>query len=344
VWFMLKEISGDRPYTADVARRRGFQYISVAHRGDLCDYLVGRAESCSGLVAVEGLKRPTEEAPEGQKRRRVRPRTERDREARGLEISYEDVLARVRPVKDLDALVRVPGRIIPNADLILKIAQDEVEHWHLRRKPSALGDTGTGKVPLIRELEKMVEENKANKPIILVPCNKNAPVNILNAARFLQDGQYTKTDTEHQRFFESTRCEYVDVARNIGGRMWTFEVRDTAKNFTKAQWLRVVAVIADGSPWQFTGWPFESLVDLFTTTKGVFFREVGNLVPLHVREWQVSILQMHQLQFQHRFSEERDAFWTEVERFMYSHRMKKFVNHTTLETIKLSGEKPKPVL
>merc|ERR1712151_1137264 len=108
-------------------------------------------------------------------------------------------------------------------------------------------------------------------PIILVPCNKNAPVNLLNAARLLQDGEYAKQDQEKARFFESTRPEYVEIVRNVLGKQWTFEVRDSAKSFTKAQWLRVVAVITDGSDWQFKGWPFETIVDLFSTVRGAYF-------------------------------------------------------------------------
>merc|ERR1719215_2181588 len=138
--------------------------------------------------------------------------------------------------------------------------------------------------------------------------------------------------------------EHVDVVRNVEGRMWTFEVRDSAKNFTKNQWLRVVAVVTDGTEWQFAGWPFESVTDLFTTTKGLYFNETGALTPLHVREWAVSILDMHPTQFQHRFAEIRDAFWVQVGTFLQSHRLKKFSNHTTLDKVQVSSEKPKCVL
>jgi len=388
VWYMFKEISGDKPYTQDVAKKHGFKYIGVAHRGDLCDYLVGRADTCRGLVldVVVGRKRPLVDeysviaaagggaggAARGSRQRtsgksgkaqadsggaassggqalqlqKVGDGAAAGKDVKAADISYADVQARVRPVKDLDVLVRCPGRMVPNADLILKIAQDEVNNWHVRRRMDGPRDAAAvgGKVPLFRELEVLIKQDKANKPIILVPCNKTSPVNLLNVVKFLQDGVYEKTDVEHTRYFESTRMEYVDLVRNVHGKMWTFEVRDSAKNFTKAQWLRVVAVVADGSEWQFTGWPFETVVDLFTTIRGVFFRENGTLTPLHVRDWQVGILDMHPLQLQHRFAEVRDMFWFEVERFLTSFRNKKFVNHTSLDKVRISGEKPKPVL
>jgi len=37
---------------------------------------------------------------------------------------------------------------------------------------------------------------------------------------------------ERKRFWESTRPEKVEVKRNMGGKLWTFEVRDSVANFT----------------------------------------------------------------------------------------------------------------
>merc|ERR1712086_564762 len=104
---------------------------------------------------------------------------------------------------------------------------------------------------------------------------KNAPVNMLNVADLLQNGNYFIPDGERLRFFEAARPESVEVSRNIGGKLWTFEIRDSANKFTKAQWLRTVAVITDGTDWQFKGWPFESVVDMFSTMKGVFIQANG---------------------------------------------------------------------
>jgi len=178
----------------------------------------------------------------------------------------------------------------------------------------------------------------------LVPCSKNCPVNLLNASKLLQDGEFSAKDEERMRFFESTRPESVDIVRNIKGNMWTFEVRDSVKSFSKAQWLRVVAVITDGNEWQFKGWPFENIVDLFVTCKGVYFNEVGTQPPTHVIDWNVSILKLTPLQFQHRFAAIRDAFWIEVEKFLNEYRQKRFVNHTTLQPEKRVYFKTKPIL
>lgn len=352
VWYMFHEVSGDRPYSIETTRKRGFQYIGVTSRGDLCDYLVGKLPTCPGIVqdVIEGRKRPREEtlgvtpaAPRAKTPKVLSAEAEAAaRLKKAQELTYEDVLARVRPVKELDVLVRAPGRIVPNADLILKIARDEVLNWN--RPASKADQILGGKVPLIQEIEEMLAENSKNLPIILVPCNKNAPVNLLNAQSLLQDGQYFKLDEEKVQFFESTRTERVEVVRNIRGKQWTFEVRDSTKGFTKSQWLRVVAVVTDGFDWQFTGWPFETIVDLFATVRGIYFKAVGAPLPTHVNEWAVAILLMAPLEFQHRFAAVRDNFWTEVETFLTSSRSKKFVNHTTLEGKRKTVKMMKPVL
>jgi len=353
VWYMLHEVSADRSYTKDSAKKRGFKYIGVASRGDLCDYLVGQKSYCNGLISdvIEGRKRPQEDAADGETRSKLAKTSGKapDRATVGgtavpvQEISSADVIARVRPVKDLDVLVRCPGRTVPNADLILRIAQDEWKHWH-RRAEHKGGDQLVGKIPLIVEIEEELRRNQDNVPIILVPCNKNSPVNLLNAAELLTDGVYKKPDEERVRFFESTRPEFVEVLRNINGRMWKFQVRDSAKNFTKAQWLRTVCVVTDGSDWQFKGWPFETIVDLFSTVKGIYFQAPGVPTPLHVHQWAVDQLPLSPAQMDHRFAQVRDAFFMRLEDFLKSYRLKKFVNHTTLEGGKRIVLKPKPVL
>jgi hypothetical protein len=67
-----------------------------------------------------------------------------------LSVTQQDVASRMRPVQDLDVLVRCPGRPVPNADLIIKIAQDEWRNWHKRTyKRQSVVDPGLSKRPLI---------------------------------------------------------------------------------------------------------------------------------------------------------------------------------------------------
>jgi len=346
IWYMLRETWADRSYTKEVARKRGFQYISVAVRADLCDYINGHIDSCEGLdKAAESRKRRADDdvAQRSKRSREVRPDAKAVATGTPGEISSADVAARVRPVKDLDVLVRCPGRLVPNADLILKISQDEWRNWHAPEAASG-EKQNRSKLPLRLELEAGLRQSPDNKPIILVPCNKHAPVNLLNAVDLLQHGTYRKADEERVRFFESTRPEFVEVTRNIAGKIWTFEVRDQAKSFTKAQWLRTVAIVTDSNEWQFKGWPFETIVDMFTSIRGVFFQVAGMPPPQHIKLWACRVLHMAPVRMEHRFSATRDSFFQEVEEFMESYRQRKFVNHTSLQPARIEKILERPIL
>jgi hypothetical protein len=333
-------------YTQELTKKRGFKYIGVSSRSELMDFLLGRTDDCNGLVrdVFEGRKRlkmsaepllDTVTAGSSAKRARaVADAVIRDVSA-SEEISFADVAARVRPVKDLDVLVRSPGRTVPNVDLILRIAQEECRLWQSGSAVSAVPmrpvQPSTDKLPLKGELELYLSKNPDAHPIILVPCNKYSPINLLNVHGFLQNGTWAVPEDERLRFFESTRPEHVEVTRTLSGRSWTFEVRDVAVKLTREQWLRTVCVISDGSDWQFKGWPFETTVDIFTTLQGFFFQE--NLVPrpTHVKEWQVHVLAMPAYHLDHRFGQLRDEFFVVLESFFNKLRSKKFKNDTYFE-------------
>lgn len=322
VWYMFHATSADRNYTQASAGSLNFTYIGIDRRGDLCDFLLSRSETCTGLVkeVYEGRKRPRERAPRLAASKK--PKVGDD-----STLTYEDVKKRVRCVQDLDVVIRRPGRVVPNANMILKIAQEEWQGLSSGiKKVAPEAATGGGKVPLQVELEEMLKKDGKNLPIVLVPCNKLAPVNLLNVQALLQDGTYFRPDKERTNFFESTRPESVEVKRNIGGKLWTFEVRDSTKNFTKNQWLRTVLVITDGNEWQFKNWPFETVVDLFVTMRGVYFQDTGKPLPVHVAQWPCMKLPLPLETAQHRFAQLRDEIFTDLEAFMHTTRTKKFVN------------------
>lgn len=327
VWYMFYETSADRTYTQASASMNAFTYIGIDRRGDLCDFLLGRTSTCLGLVkdVIEGRKRPRDKAP------RQSAKVDGAESTLGDSLSYEDVTKRVRAVQDLDVVIRRPGRLVPNANMILKIAQEEWQAFSTgTQKVTPLSKKKDDKVPFFVELEAYLEKDEKNLPIVLVPCNKNAPVNLLNVRELLQDGTWSKPDAEHTKFFESTRQAQVQVTRHIGGKRWTFEVHDTTKNFTKEQWLRTVLVITDGNEWQFKGWPFENVVDLFCTMRGVYFKEVGKNLPVHVADWPCMKLPMPNASNGHRTQQLRDDIFKDLEDFMHTTRVKKFTNHSAM--------------
>jgi hypothetical protein len=325
VWYMFHATSADRNYTQASVSGLNFIYIGIDRRGDLCDFLLGRTNTCVGLVKEvwEGRKRPRERVP----RMRSKAADSAREPTLGDTLSYEDVAKRVRSVQDLDVVIRRPGRQVPNANMILKIAEEE---WHNLsngiKEVAPVSSKAKGAIPLHVELEAMLRKNQKNNPIVLVPMNKNAPVNLLNVQDLLQQGTYQRPDDERAHFFESTRAESVEVKRNIAGKLWTFEVRDSVKNFSKEHWLRTVLVITDGNEWQFKNWPFETVVDLFQSIRGVYFQDMGKPLPQHVYNWPCKKLALPHVSAPHRFSQIRDDIFTDLEEFMNSTRPKKFSN------------------
>jgi len=301
--------------------------------------LTGKSNTCPGLVeeVFEGRKRPKERPP--------KPVGKQPSGTGESEITYEEASRRLRSVQDLDVIIRRPGKMVPNADLILKIAQEEWQNWTTgAKRKSETTSKPTKGLSLKFELEENLIADETRYPIILVPCNKNAPVNMLNVQRLLQDGIFEQPSKERLMFFESTRAETVRVCRNIGGKMWTFDVHDTTKGFTKAQWLRTVLCITDGNEWQFKGWPFENIVDLFTSIRGVYFAEPGKPLQTNVASWPCSKITLPISTAQHRYAALRDQIFSELEDFLNSSRTKKFQNTSGLDGLRTKIDYVKCIL
>ncbi|CAJ1413401.1 unnamed protein product, partial [Effrenium voratum] len=301
IWYMYHEISREEgSYTPQGAKRRGFQYLNVCDRSDLLAYLEGVIDSSEKIVSevARGLKRPKTEssgvtpAPPRKRHelteRSPQPEAKRRREER-FDMSAAEYNLEARPVKDMDGMVR-GGKELPSISAILKIAQGELEKWSEVLEIPRESKPQRRVRPFMWELEKLLEQNKEANPIILVPMNKNAPVNMLNVFDLLQEGRYRRPEQQGATgfgYFEALRKDHVKLVRHIDGRRWTFEVRDSTKGFSSKDWLRVVAVITNGDDWQFKGWPFKTVVSMFMTLKGFYFRERDRFVelPEHVSRW-----------------------------------------------------------
>mmetsp|Transcript_11141 Transcript_11141/g.24584 ORF Transcript_11141/g.24584 Transcript_11141/m.24584 type:complete len:441 (+) Transcript_11141:235-1557(+) len=355
VYYMYKVVSSGEIYSKVRTQKRGYTYIDVLRRTELLDFLEGELETCAQVSdeVFKGKKRPLEtrdgEADESiLNERKVkgkgmsaskRPRVEAFEEVEDLDakekIHSSDFNSRTKPMMSLDVLVRNPGKEVPNVDFLLKLAAEEKKNWNSKTVTKAVQQDAFKKLPLYQELESKLEEDKSALPIILVPCNKSAPLNIMNIQDFLQDGTFRQLTPERKAMFEATRNTSVEVVRTINGKMWTFEVHDSTRHFTKSMWYRVVGVISDGTDWQFADWPFSSLVDLFTTCKGVYFAKPGIPVPYYMREWAVSTMDLPagEADEDHRASVVRDQFWAEIAKWMMMYRYKRFSNSKKLTKV-----------
>eukprot|EP00403_Amphidinium_massartii_P031696 CAMPEP_0178449222 /NCGR_PEP_ID=MMETSP0689_2-20121128/42417_1 /TAXON_ID=160604 /ORGANISM="Amphidinium massartii, Strain CS-259" /LENGTH=331 /DNA_ID=CAMNT_0020074489 /DNA_START=14 /DNA_END=1009 /DNA_ORIENTATION=- len=241
----------------------------------------------------------------------------------------------IRRPMDLDDLLREPGKPVPNLARIVKLGKETLKAWTdatqaaVPLPPSKGSSSSSGKKPLIDDLQGYITKNSDLVPIILVPCNKSAPINMMNAKSFLQDGKYEPLSEEKRILFESARPEKVMIPRTIQGKIWTFEVRDSFKDFRAKDWLRTVAVITYGNTWEFIDYPFESLVDIFTTIKGFYFYDAIKGIPEHIKGWAVQICPLSQPHLHHKFGEARDNFFATLEQTMLHERTKKFRSHAS---------------
>ena len=110
--------------------------------------------------------------------------------------------------------------------------------------------------------EVLASELKGHSPIIILPSSSNskARINAWNAIEFLKNGVY-----EEPKPKGGERPQFLEFEKSVCGRPFRFRLFDDVSRFRKEDWKAVVAVFSDGKMWQFSGWPFRSEADLFST-------------------------------------------------------------------------------
>jgi hypothetical protein len=141
-------------------------------------------------------------------------------------------------------------------------------------------------------------------PIILVPPAASAFLSMLNARAFLEEGRYVPPcDAGAAAAPGAPRPAYVSVFRRAGrapppgdprpdkwpGVKYHVTDREPAR---REDWVRVVAVVVLGKPWQFKTWPFKGaaagdLLDTFSRVAGVYLHFADEPVPAAVKAWDV---------------------------------------------------------
>jgi hypothetical protein len=118
-------------------------------------------------------------------------------------------------------------------------------------------------------------------PIIVVP-DSVGPLTIVNAAKFLELGVYEPpTKLADARIAPVQRFKRGDAVVEVYSSSAASKLKD-------ADWReRVCCVIAQGNVWQFRNWLFEEPVQLFSATRGVFFRFDDEKAPPTVLSWSV---------------------------------------------------------
>jgi len=149
---------------------------------------------------------------------------------------------------------------------------------------------------VLEEQQRKAKQQKRSKPlgspIIVVPPNATALLNLYNIKSFLEDMNYVSTEEILKKNPNETKPDYVYVTRRKHPQAGDirFKVVDSVVNFDNAMWDRVVAVFVSGQAWQLKDWKWPSPADIFDNVKGfhVYFDD-AKLSDL-VKGWNVAAL------------------------------------------------------
>ncbi|KAK1442694.1 Cdc73/Parafibromin domain containing protein [Babesia gibsoni] len=182
-----------------------------------------------------------------------------------------------------------------------------------------------GRHSKLRVLDEICSKYR-KKPVIIVPSGAMSIVTRQNIKQFLEDNQFTypqESMRNNGSVVTGLPMNAVEVVHTIAGRNIKFRVVEnsyTAK-FSTADWISVVCVVLNvkGGRWQFSGYPFESFVDMFMTMKGALFTYDTDNIPAEMNNWDVKVFRINRSHRHHDASIAKD-FWNYLENFLLQPR------------------------
>jgi hypothetical protein len=265
--YFLEQGLNSAEYTFAKTKGFGHMYVSVIEKDTLRAYLLGEVATHDSLVPDPPLARVSRKRAHGESDvlyHAVPQETENaDPDLVGDDFSRE-LQALERPLGSRKSVMRLVGRDFHQESALKFVRQElagrESKELSIRQPLRAVP---TMRPTLLAELQRG-KEGEPIRPYIIVPRNSAALINLLNVREFLQEQSFKEARGD---IFAAPP---VEVQVPINGTQMTFRVVDNTLNFKKRDWQQTVAVFVDGSRWQFNGWPFATIADLFTTIKGFY--------------------------------------------------------------------------
>merc|ERR1712070_18210 len=165
-----------------------------------------------------------------------------------------------------------------------------------------------------------IPRENLRRPIIIVPGGDDPMFNMRNIKAFLRDGKYI---SKEDRIFLDRETK-VDIARTIDGVPLGFKVLDNPMTLTASEWDWVVAIICDGTAYQFNSWRqgYQNPVELFSKHLGIYVHySHEKLLPETVRGWNVRPMTISESQ-RHLDGAAKNTFWQLVQDFMKTKKPK----------------------
>ena len=153
---------------------------------------------------------------------------------------------------------------------------------------------------------------------IIVPPGITAIVNLYNARALFEKNEYASgADVKTAGGSKETSLKITHTFDD--GSVGQFVVLDnpTAK-LSAAEWTNVVAVIAQGTAWQFKGWPYQKgETELFSKVVGFYMRFTDEIPNQLTKGWAVqNLVFSREKSRRHEVSSMMMAFWEKIHTFM----------------------------
>jgi hypothetical protein len=269
-------------YTFLKTKELGYAYVQVTEKESIRSYLLGEVATHDSLVPDPPLARISRKRARGESKvmfHAVPQETENaDPDGEGEDFSLE-LQALERPIGSRKSMMRLVGRDFHQESALkfvrqeLAVSERESNEKSVRQKREPLRLVPTMRPSLLAELQRTGRDGESIRPYIIVPRNSAALINLLNVKEFLQEKQFKEA---HGDIFSA---QPVEVQVPINGTQMTFRVVDNTLDFKKRDWQLTVAAFVDGSQWQFKGWPFATIADLFATIKGFYVSYDQSMTP-----------------------------------------------------------------
>ena len=137
--------------------------------------------------------------------------------------------------------------------------------------------------------------------------------------KFLKEGAYLEPNVREME----RPVLPVEMEKSINGKSLRFRIFDDTSRFRKEDWKAVVAVFTDGKLWQFSGWPFRSESDLFSSVQAFNLRYSEDQVEALVSSGRVKSLIVKR-SARHQDSGVMVEFWRSLEAFLNAPRVARF--------------------
>ena len=176
----------------------------------------------------------------------------------------------------------------------------------LIRHTSGVTDTGTGGGTVV---------------VLLVPSAITSIVNMLNARQLLDDAEFI--GAAELKAGGAIKESSITVKHTFDdGSTVQLLVLDKPDKLTPAEWKNVVGCIAQGSTWQFKGWPFKGgETEIFAKMCGFYVRFSDEVPNQRSKGWAVTNLVFsRERSRKHEVGVMMTTFWAKLHQFMKMHK------------------------